>query len=189
MNRDFLPKSDAFRAVVQRGARFANLNLQGQSGLDNARATLPVLPDLEQLEFEVRRYTNGVAIQTWLLDFAQRHTHLSTIKFIDPYSLYWRVNSDLPFAAKFQEAALVGMTSFSITRPVSWTCLKDWDIVHLALRLSQVRQISTLWQVAELAPRLLSLDLVLVQYCNWPVHIVCLQTRDLNAYTDFLHTG
>jgi hypothetical protein len=81
------------------------------------------------------------------------------------------------------------MTSFSITRPVSWTCLKDWDIVHLALRLSQVRQISTLWQVAELAPRLLSLDLVLVQYCNWPVHIVCLQTRDLNAYTDFLHTG
>ncbi|KAJ6581073.1 hypothetical protein B0H19DRAFT_1113518 [Mycena capillaripes] len=174
VDRRLTVKSEAFHAVVKRGARFSHLALQEAINFDNADVSLPDLLDLEQLELELPS-TADDSLQRWLPNIAQRHANLSTIKF---YGWWNRHQGDVPFVIPFRDALRdreiysVSFNSVSIARPASsWTSLKDWEVVHLKLRMSYTSRIPALGVVSELAPQLSSLDIVLELPCSWPTHI------------------
>lgn len=180
-------KSAGFRAVIQRGASFSCLGLHDEVNLDDAGtgSSLPVLPHLEQLHLNLSR--NTYSIQNWLPSFARRHPHLRTIILADWYGRYWSRRSEAPFASDFVHAlsregiTRVTLSSFSISRPASWTSLTDWDVVQLQINFGFARLLSAtafsavVAATMMLAPQVSSLDLVLPDTIQ-PIHIVNLST-------------
>ncbi|KAJ7794308.1 hypothetical protein B0H14DRAFT_126831 [Mycena olivaceomarginata] len=89
--------------------------------------------------------------------------------------------SDVPFARDFLAAVSaddipdVYLHSFSITRPgASWSSLKDWDVVHLDLEVTNhASGISALKLASVFAPRLSSLhvNLPVKIWSSLPCHI------------------
>jgi hypothetical protein len=103
--------------------------------------------------------------------------------------------SDVPFARDFLAAVSadgifgVHLHSFSIARPgASWSSLKDWDVMHLDLEVTNPASgISALKLASVFAPRLSFLDVVLHEMLNTlPCHIVCLQKKPLAPYSHVL---
>ncbi|KAF7356990.1 hypothetical protein MVEN_01035600 [Mycena venus] len=200
-------QSEAFRAVVQRGARLPCLCLhEDDVSLDdaNAIAGLPVLPDLEQLHLDLTRGS----IQSWLPSFARRHPQLRTITLAK--SIYhWSRGPEVSFVAQFLGAlSKEGVTrvlpsSLTIERPASWTSLSEWDVVQLKLpltfaRLVSATEFSAIMAATMLAPRLSSLHLILPDTTR-PIHIddfakafqplQCLHTPHLTSAYGFLHVN
>ncbi|KAF7356968.1 hypothetical protein MVEN_01033100 [Mycena venus] len=184
-NRDSL-KSDHALVHNQRGGKFSHIVLLDDSQFDKVDVSSLVLPGLEQLDLKYKRdrWTNHrltpspASQQSWLLNFAQRHTHLGTIKFTGWPLDVWKHSSGVPFAIPFVHAARegggygIGLKSFSIVRPASWSTLKDWEVSHVELELIVANKISpALMMAIALAPKLFSLDIVLDAQCSWSMHI------------------
>ncbi|KAJ6478504.1 hypothetical protein C8R47DRAFT_633861 [Mycena vitilis] len=203
----------AFRAVIERGARFCHFGFEAPRNFELSAATFPIdLPDLEHFDLKMCHHSNisESSIDSWLHSFARRHTQLRTIKFTNA-GRYWRDNVvDVPFSRRLGDAlrdARVSesssrLESFTVTKPASWGSLKDWEVAELELEVVKMGRISSiLGVVAILAPRLSSLELIL-QHSRWstqPIHIdkfekafrsmSALRTLHLsNAYPN-LHAG
>jgi hypothetical protein len=71
------PNFDICQLLVRRGIRFSRLTFRA-----SIRGSPPTLPDLEHLDWLLPRARNSVDT-SWVLPFAQRHTHLATIRFTD----------------------------------------------------------------------------------------------------------
>ncbi|KAJ7460742.1 hypothetical protein FB451DRAFT_1563201 [Mycena latifolia] len=168
--------SEALRAVVERGAKFAHLVLQASDKVNFEHGGGGLLPGLDQLD--LRMYGPSMSVETWLPLFVRRHRNLSIIKFFDPPSFFWSDNRDVPFAFQFIRA-ISGASyvdarpkSFSITYIVSWTSLDDWEVVQLELMIPSPSGMSALRAASILAPRLSSLDLTMHGiYATTPIHI------------------
>jgi hypothetical protein len=104
--------------------------------------------------------------------------------------------SDVPFAPDFLAAVSadgnpgVYLHSFSIARPsISWSSLKDWDVMHLDLKVTEhASGISALKLESVFAPCLSSFHVVLPvkRWNTLPCHIVCLQKKPLAPYPHVL---
>ncbi|KAJ7708766.1 hypothetical protein B0H17DRAFT_1030813 [Mycena rosella] len=204
LNRELKHESEALRAVVTRGAKFEHLILHDRRDFGNGGASL-LLPGLEQVDVEM--CCPIISIETWLPNFAQRHTSLNTIKFFDEYGMFWRENPNIPFAPQFIDALRretppldAELRSFSLARVASWTSLNDWEPTQLGLLLRSQSGISALSAASVLAPRLSSLDLVLHgTYATTPIHIddfaepfryvTALRTLHLTNAYGHLHVG
>jgi hypothetical protein len=84
----------------------------------------------------------------------------------------------------------VYLRSFSIARPgASWSSLKDWDVMHLDLKVTEhASGIPALKLASVFAPRLSFLHVVLPvkTWYTLPCHIVCLQKKPLAPYPHVL---
>ncbi|KAJ7027856.1 hypothetical protein C8F04DRAFT_1394608 [Mycena alexandri] len=177
----FLTFEKALPKVANLGARFSRVYITDESiDTHGAVADLHLL-DLKQLEVEVcyRTCSNHL----WLPNFAQRHAHLGTIivenrvaQLADAHCLI------VPFVPQFAEmvrngpaGAWVKLNSFSISRPASWSSLKDWPVVGLNLTIIDTVGIRDLATIFTLAPQLTSLDIdipVSLETVPISIHIV-----------------
>ncbi|KAJ6561139.1 hypothetical protein DFH09DRAFT_1160556 [Mycena vulgaris] len=193
-------ESETLPAAIQLGAKFSHLIMKHEVNFDHDRINSLLLPGLEQLDLELCRHNRP--LETWLPNFAQRHTHLMTIKFVSSQGFYWRHLQDIPFAIPFVEQSGTPLRSFSIARVASWTSLKDWEVVQLGLLgLSLgLHGIAALKIAGALAPRLSALDLVMHgTYAVVPIRIddfaepfsylTSLQTLNLTNSYEHLHAG
>ncbi|KAJ7350481.1 hypothetical protein DFH08DRAFT_111584 [Mycena albidolilacea] len=180
------PNFGIFPTMVQRGASFSRLTLRDKFITDATGArslTLPGLKHLDLIFFSKSRTT--LFVQSWLLPFARRHTHLTMIKFTHSGTgRGWErlhYTSGVPFAPEFLAAVSadgisgVHLCLFSIARPgASWSSLKDWDVMHLDLEVTNPASgISALKLASVFAPHLSSLHVVLPvkRWNTLPCHI------------------